>query len=127
MEQTDRIIFSERLREAMGDMQAIDLADKLGCNKSIVSLYLSGQRVPSKMAIQLISLVLGVNPAWLCGLDAPKRSSAKIISVDKTPSLTVDQQRLMDIIPTLPGDVVRAVLALVTQAAQNKELEETKK
>lgn len=126
MEQMDRVIFSERLREAMGDMQVVDLAEKLGCNKSVVSLYLSRQRVPSKMAIQLMSLVLGVNPAWLYGLDVPKRSNAKIITTDKTPPLTDDQKRLMDIVPTLPGDVVRAVLALVSQAAQNKETEEIK-
>ncbi|MBR4193806.1 MAG: helix-turn-helix transcriptional regulator [Oscillospiraceae bacterium] len=70
----------ERFREAMGDMTAVELAAKLGCTKSSISMYLSGQREPSKMAIQLISLILGVNPAWLCGLDVPKYSNAKIIS-----------------------------------------------
>lgn len=69
----------ERFRDAMGDMSVVDLSLKLGCPKSSVSMYLSGQREPSKMAIQLISLVLGVNPAWLCGLDVPKYSNAKIV------------------------------------------------
>ena len=71
----------ERFREAMGEMSAIELADKLGCPKSSISMYLSGQREPSKMAVQLIALNLGVNPAWLSGLNAEKYSNAKIISV----------------------------------------------
>lgn len=72
----------ERFREAMGDMTVIELSERLGCPKSSVSYYLSGQRSPSKMAIQLIALNLGVNPCWLCGLDVPKRSNAKIVAYD---------------------------------------------
>lgn len=75
-----------RLREAMGDMSVVELADRLGCGKSSVSMYLNGQREPSKMAVQLIALNLGVNPAWLCGMDVPKYSSAKIISKEKAPT-----------------------------------------
>lgn len=75
----------DRLREAMGEMSVIELADKLGCGKSSVSMYLAGQREPSKMAVQLIALVLGVNPAWLCGMDVPKYSNAKIVSKGKAP------------------------------------------
>ena len=76
---------SNRMREAMGDMSVVELADRLGCGKSSVSMYLSGQRIPSKMAIQLIALNLGVNPAWLSGLDVPKESNAKIISKKNAP------------------------------------------
>lgn len=81
----DRGIFADRLREAMGDMSSIDLADKLGCNKSVVSLYLSKQRTPSKMAVQLMALVLSVNPAWLYGLDVPKEPTVKIVPIKKSP------------------------------------------
>ena len=77
----------ERFREAMGDMTAIELAEKLGCPKSSVSMYLSGQREPSKMAVQLIALNLGVNPAWLSGVDVPKYSNAKIISITESPTV----------------------------------------
>ena len=72
----------ERFREAMGSMSAIDLAERLGCPKSSVSMYLTGQRSPSKMAVRLIALNLGVNPDWLCGMDVPKRSNAKIIAYE---------------------------------------------
>lgn len=76
----------DRFKEAMGDMTIIELANRLGCGKSSVSMYLSGQREPSKMAIQLIALILGVNPAWLCGFDVPKYSNAKIIAREKAPT-----------------------------------------
>lgn len=80
----------ERFREAMGELSVVDLASKLGCPKSSVSMYLNGQREPSKMAVQLIALNLGVNPAWLSGLDVPKYSNAKIISVEKNKPATED-------------------------------------
>lgn len=116
----DRDIFADRLREAMGDMTAIDLADKLGCNKSSVSMYLNKQREPSKMAIQLMALVLGVNPGWLYGLDAPKFSNAKIVSIEKAPTVSGERRQLIDLIPDLPDDIVHAMLILATQAGQRQ-------
>lgn len=110
----------ERFREAMGEMSAADLAVKLGCNKSNVSMYLSGQREPSKMAIQLIALILGVNPAWLCGLDVPKYSNAKIITVENAPATSGERKELINLIPNLPEDIVHALLALAKQAEQRK-------
>lgn len=90
---SEQMFDKDRLKEAMGDMAPIDLAIKLGCTKSSISMYLSGQRIPSKMAIQLIALVLGVNPAWLCGLDVPKLSNAKIISIENAPTKTDERVR----------------------------------
>ena len=69
---SDTIFSPERLQEAMGGMSNIDLAEKLGCARSSITMYLSGQRTPSKMTIQLMSICLGVSPAWLMGLDVPK-------------------------------------------------------
>lgn len=106
----------DRFREAMGDMSVIDLANRLGCPKSSISMYLNGQREPSKMAVQLISLVLGVNPAWLCGLDVDKYSNAKIVSVEKAPAISGERKELSDLIQDLPDDIVHALLALAKQA-----------
>lgn len=91
-----------RFREAMGNTSAMELALRLGCPKSSISMYLSGQRVPSKMAIQLISLNLGVSPEWLCGLDAPKYSNAKIIKREENhnpapTNLSPEEIRLVEI------------------------------
>ena len=87
---SDPLFNKDRFREAMGDMSVVDLAVRLGCPKSSISMYLSGQRSPSKMAIQLIALNLGVNPAWLCGL-AGERAEAEVGATAMTASDTVTQ------------------------------------
>lgn len=68
----DKVFSPERLQEAMNGMSNIDLAAKLGCARSSITMYLSGQRTPSKMTIQLMAICLGVSPAWLMGLDVQK-------------------------------------------------------
>lgn len=106
----------ERFREAMGDMSSIDLAEKLGCPKSSISMYLSGQREPSKMAVQLIALNLGVNPAWLAGIDVPKYSNAKIIAVKEPASTRTDRLderhlKLLELFDLLPDDQKSMIIA----------------
>ena len=109
---SDPLFNKDRFREAMGDMTVIELADRLGCYKSSVSMYLSGQRVPSKMAIQLIALNLGVNPAWLCGLDVPKEYNAKIISIEDAPTEASRRKReFIDLFEQLDDDLQDAFLA----------------
>ena len=110
----------ERFREAMGDMSVIDLANRLGCPKSSISMYLNGQREPSKMAVQLISLVLGVNPAWLCGLDVDKYSNAKIVSVEKAPAISGERKELSDLIQN-PHTQVIIVLIFVFRGVHIQE------
>lgn len=114
----------ERFREAMGNMSAIELADKLGCPKSSVSMYLSGQREPSKMAVQLIALNLGVNPAWLSGIDVPKYSNAKIISISEKPAAQISSKldekdiillEMFDHLPDLQKNMIIAQLRGLTQ------------
>lgn len=62
----------ERLKEAMSGMSNVDLANKLGCSRSNISMYLTGSRTPNKMTIHLMSICLGVSPAWLMGFDVDK-------------------------------------------------------
>ncbi len=102
----------DRFREAMGDMSAIELADRLCCPKSSVSMYLSGQREPSKMAVQLIALNLGVNPAWLYGLDVPKYSNAKVIARENAPTEADERaKKFVDLFNQLSSDQQDLVLA----------------
>ncbi len=109
---SDSLFDKDRFREAMGDMSAIDLAAKLGCTKSLVSMYLAGQRSPSKMAIQYIALILGVNPAWLCGLDVPKLMNAKIISVEDAPTASSRRKKeFNELFDQLDEDLQDAFLA----------------
>lgn len=61
----------QRLRELLalaGDSQS-DMVRKTGIEKSTVSYYVSGNRVPRQDNLYKISKAYGVNPAWLMGLD----------------------------------------------------------
>lgn len=68
----DTVFSPDRLQEAMAGMSNVELAEKLGCARSSITMYLSGQRTPSKMTIQLMAICLGVSPTWLMGLNVPK-------------------------------------------------------
>jgi transcriptional regulator with XRE-family HTH domain len=63
-----------RLREALDDLQMkpIELAEKAGVPKSMISYYLSGKNVPKADRVYKMAHVLGVNEAWLLGYDVPK-------------------------------------------------------
>ena len=65
---------SERLREALNDigMRPIELSEKTGIPKSMISYYLSGKTTPKSDRVYQIALVLGVNEGWLIGYDVPK-------------------------------------------------------
>lgn len=71
----------ERLHEAMNGMSNIELAEKLGCARSNITMYLSGTRTPSKMTVQLMSICLGVSPAWLVGISDEKYLQQKPTTV----------------------------------------------
>ena len=63
-----------RLREALNDinMSQIELSEKAKINKSSISHYVLGRNEPGNKSAYAMAKVLGVNPAWLMGLDAPK-------------------------------------------------------
>lgn len=71
-----------RLREAMSGMSNSDLATRLGCSRSNISMYLNGSRSPNKMTVQLMAICLGVSPAWLMGLNVPKYVEKPAIQID---------------------------------------------
>lgn len=64
----------DRLREALNDnnMRPIELAEKTGVPKSMVSYYLSGKSVPKADRVYKMAQVLGVSEAWLLGYNVPK-------------------------------------------------------
>jgi repressor LexA len=64
--------FHDRLREAMGDMTATELANILGISKQSVSAYVNGTRKPKRIVAGEIARVLNVNPAWLIGYDVSR-------------------------------------------------------
>ncbi len=64
--------FKERLKEALGDQSVTAFASSIGVSKQSISAYLTGARKPKRFVVEAIAGELNVNPAWLCGYDAPK-------------------------------------------------------
>lgn len=64
----------ERLRLALveANMKPVELSDKTGIPKSMISYYLNGKTKPKADRIYIISKALDVNEAWLLGYDVPK-------------------------------------------------------
>lgn len=69
----------ERLRLALleANMRPIDLSERTGIPKSMLSYYLNGKTKPKADRIYLISKALGVSEAWLLGYDVPKNRTAE--------------------------------------------------
>lgn len=73
-----------RLEEAMElrGMRQVDLSDKSGIAKSLISRYMSGQLEPKRDAISAMAIALQVNPVWLMGYDGVPMSLKYFHSVD---------------------------------------------
>ena len=63
--------FANRLATALSirNMRPIDLANKSGLNKAIISQYLSGKYKAKQDNIYILSKALDINEAWLMGFD----------------------------------------------------------
>lgn len=64
----------ERLNEAIegAGMRPIDLSEKTGIPKSMLSYYLNGKTKPRADRLHVIAQALDVSEAWLLGYDVPK-------------------------------------------------------
>lgn len=64
----------DRLNDALHlrNMRPVDLSEKTGIPKSMVSYYLAGKSIPKADRVYIIAEVLGVNEAWLMGYDVPQ-------------------------------------------------------
>ncbi len=71
---TNADVVSQRLREALEDktMKPIELAEKTGLSRAIISKYINKVSALSPKAAQLIGNVLKVSPKWLMGLSNEK-------------------------------------------------------
>jgi repressor LexA len=67
--------FSERLKEAIGDMTLAEVAKKIGLSKQAISTYIVGKRKPKPPTIKALSEQFNLNPMWLLGYDVPKKLS----------------------------------------------------
>ena len=64
----------ERLQEALKDkgMRPIELSERTGVPKSMISYYLTGRNIPKADRVYKFANILEVNEAWLMGYDIPK-------------------------------------------------------
>jgi transcriptional regulator with XRE-family HTH domain len=79
MAQELKSTLKERLRLALleADMKPIELSERTGIPKSMISYYLNGKTKPKADRIYIISKELGVSEAWLLGYDVPKNRTAE--------------------------------------------------
>lgn len=70
--------FSTRLRKAMTlrNYKQVDLVEKTGLDKSLISNYLSGKYKAKQDNIYILAKALDINEAWLMGFDT---------NIDRTP------------------------------------------
>lgn len=72
--------FNKRLETALRirDIKPVDLAKKTGISESTISQYRSGYAKPKEPRLVVIANALGVDPAWLMGLDVPMGPRTKL-------------------------------------------------
>lgn len=64
----------DRLAEAIeaAGMRPVELAEKTGIPKSMLSYYLNGKTKPKADRVYIIAKALDVSEAWLIGFDVPR-------------------------------------------------------
>lgn len=63
--------FKMRLKKALEirEMRPVDLAERTGISRSVISSYLAGRWKAKQDNLYLMSKAMNVNPAWLMGYD----------------------------------------------------------
>lgn len=88
--------FANRLKKALdyNHMKPVDLANRTGINKSLISNYLSGSFKAKQDKLDIIARVLNVSEAWLMGYDV---DMDREWFEEKEPSeLTIDNARYIE-------------------------------
>ncbi len=72
--------FNKRLETALNlrGIKPVDLAKKTGISEATISQYRSGYAKPKEPRLVIIANALGVDPAWLMGLDVPMGPRTKL-------------------------------------------------
>lgn len=80
-----------RLQEAIeaAGMRPVDLVEKTGIPKSMLSYYLNGKTKPKADRLHIIAQALDVSEAWLMGFDVPRQRTADQKKNDQLAQLVV--------------------------------------
>jgi transcriptional regulator with XRE-family HTH domain len=93
----------DRLTEALeaAGMRPIDLCEKTGIPKSMLSYYLNGKTKPKADRLHIIAKALDVSEAWLLGFDVPKLRTAEQKKNDQLAQLIVRMRNDRDFYNTV--------------------------
>lgn len=71
---------SDRLQELMSvlGINQTDLASRTGLNRSVINMYVHGNREPRQDKVSQIADAYGIDPAWLMGYDVPMHRKVSI-------------------------------------------------
>lgn len=111
----------DRLREALNDagMKPIELSERTGIPKSMISYYLNGKTKPKADRIYIISTALDVSEAWLIGYDVPKGRTLEQKKTDQLAKLIGRMRRdpafynIVEMLDQVPADQLENLGGLV--------------
>ena len=93
------VSLAQRLRCALEDanMKAVELSERTGIPKSMISYYLNGKTKPKGERLYIIAKELGVNEAWLLGYDVSRNETTEQnIKNDQPTTRAFNPQRLKE-------------------------------
>ena len=95
----------DRLAEAIcsAGMRPVDLAEKTGIPKSMLSYYLNGKTKPKADGLYVISRALDVSEAWLLGFNVPKFRTDEQKKNDQLAKLVIRLRSDADFFETVAG------------------------
>lgn len=105
----------DRLTEALeaAGMRPIDLCERTGIPKSMLSYYLNGKTKPKADRLHIIAQALDVSEAWLLGFDVPKYRTVDQKKNDQLAKLIVKMRA--------DNDFFNTVLALAELNESNEK------
>ena len=111
-------IIKDRLNEALQyrNYNASQLAEKSGLNKSTISRYLNGERIPRSDAIEKMASALNVNPAWLIGYNVPM-----IEAVDYLAEVSENKALIEKLTPANPKRLVEYIEFLLSKQKEGED------
>ena len=103
--------FQKRLRETLErrNMRQVDLAEKTGLTRGIISSYLYGRYKAKGENVALMAKALGVDPSWLAGVE------------DVPMGTTQEERDILSLWRTLSERDKGTVKCLLTHLAENKD------
>lgn len=111
--------FADRLLTAMkrANLKQVDLSERTGIGKSLISQYLSGDFEPKQKNIYRLAQATGVTPGYLMGMEEPEEpayyinpETAKLAQeIHDDPELRI----LMDASRDLEPEDIKAIIDLV--------------